>query len=241
MHKATPAFNINAGNKLQLLSRLASINVDVPARGCGRTKIHTEHYTMLSLLRVLANARHLKYPVEVLSHDKPDFLIRMDGNVIGVEHTEAVPENHAVETSCRNRGCGPRSGYFFKVHRPGENTKTTKQIIGEINADPYNSDSPGFAGDECELIWSAAMKNVIEKKQEMTVNYDKCDCYWLLIYDNWPLPAVDLYLAMTYLQKEGWSNSSRAFDDVWIVTEKKACHIAATSRFDIFDVPRERG
>ncbi|MBK1675039.1 hypothetical protein CKO35_17530 [Ectothiorhodospira shaposhnikovii] len=144
-------------NEIELESVLKSIDISVPRRSEGRTKEHTERYAIAHLLSVLLGRTQLSYPLELVRRERPDFLLKVSGREIGIEHTEAVPQNEAHKAVLRDRVDGPEV-YFISRHQPGEPSKRAKHLIEEIKANHAGS---GWEGDSVEREWSEAMLHFV--------------------------------------------------------------------------------
>lgn len=186
-----------ANTPTELKARLAELDIDVPPRSEGRTNHHTERYCIAHLLATLPIER-LSFPLTLTHSDKPDFVLAMAGGDIGIEHTEAVPENVARADFLRaKQGLGP-DVYFTPHAMPGEPRKTAVQLRDEIEADAPGC---GWGGDSPEREWAAAMAHYVkEKMPKATANgFVRYRTNWLIFYDNWPLPAVNYTRAASYL------------------------------------------
>lgn len=208
--------NITAESAMSLLSQLSKLDVSVPPRTKGRTKEHTERYTATHLLAAIATTDLLVYPLNFKHRDRPDFSLSMNAETLGVEHTEAVPENHAHRTALREKGHGPNT-YFEPRSRIGERKKTQKELITEIDC---NRPGPPWVGDSAEREWAEAMRHFAMRKRETALSpgFDRFPRQWLLIYDNWPVPAVDVDIASQYLQgllSEG--NLFQIFEKIFVI------------------------
>jgi hypothetical protein len=168
---------------------LAKSDITVPQRTKGRMKDHTEKYAIAHLLSALMSAGIAKYPIRLIHRDRPDFLLYMGGQRIGIEHVEAISENEARRKVLRERGYGPEV-YFISHKKPGEPKKKTKKLIDEIEK---NIAGDGWEGDSVETEWADAMFYFYKKKINTVrkEGFKRFDEDWLLIYDNWNLPAPD--------------------------------------------------
>src|SRR5690554_2881104 len=91
----TENYLINADSVQTLRHQLSSLDIDVPLRHEGRTKWHTEIYCIHKFLNFLGEAGYFEFPLRVTRADRPDFVIHSGTEIVGVEHTEMVPENKA--------------------------------------------------------------------------------------------------------------------------------------------------
>jgi hypothetical protein len=192
-----PEVILQANTLAELKAKLAELDIEVPARSEGRKPCHAERYGIAHLLATLP-AERLSFPLTLSHRDKPDFLLAMrDGGEVGIEHTEAVPENVARAQFLRGKGLGP-DVYFIPHVAPGEPRKTVAELRSEIELD-----APGGAwvGDSPEREWAEAIAHYVKVKlPKATANgFARYLANWLIVYDNWPLPAVNYAKAATYL------------------------------------------
>ncbi len=96
----------------ELHSQLRSANVEVPGRASGRTSEHVEIY---SIVRLLATRPYglADFPLKLLKQERPDFVLTLNGNEVGIEHTEAISQNDAKAAALRDAGIGPEM-HFVK-------------------------------------------------------------------------------------------------------------------------------
>lgn len=216
-----------ANNETELESVLRSIDISVPRRSGGRTKEHAERYAIAHMLSALMGKSQLSYPLELIQRERPDFLLKANGIEVGIEHTEAVPQNEAHKTALRDKVDGPEV-HFISHNQPGEPKKTAKELIEEIQA---NHSGSGWAGDSVEREWSEAMHHFVKGKMETfeKEGFEKFKQNWLLIYDNWSLPALDREKAAQFLlPKLIESDSFNSFGIVYIITGDLVCEFSIT-------------
>ncbi len=191
-----PEIILQADTPAELRARLAELDIDVPARSEGRRNHHAERYSIAHLLAAL-RIEQLSFPLTLTHSDKPDFLLMMAGSGVGIEHTEAVPENVARANFMREKGLGP-DVYFIPHATAGEPRKAADELRREIEDDKLGS---GWCGDSPEREWAAAIAHYVKEKipKAMADGFFRCPTNWLIVYDNWPLPAIDYSKAATYL------------------------------------------
>lgn len=188
---------LRADTPAELRVGLAKLDIDVPLRSEGRRNHHAERYCIAHVLATLPFDR-LSFPLTLTHSDKPDFLLAMPGADVGIEHTEAVPENIARADFLRQReGLGP-DVYFTPHALPGEPRKTADELRCEIADDEPGS---GWWGDSPEREWAAAMAHYVKEKmpKAMAEGFARHQANWLIVYDNWPLPAIDYTKAASHL------------------------------------------
>lgn len=196
MSAKMPELILRANTPAELRARLAELDIAVPARSEGRRSHHAERYCIAHVLATLPIER-LSFPLTLTHSDKPDFLLAMPDTAIGIEHTEAVPENVARADFLREKSLGSDI-YFIPHAMPRESRKTADELRREIEADEPSS---GWCGDSPECEWAAAMVHCVQEKivKATADGFDRYPTNWLLIYDNWPLPAIDYSRAAFYL------------------------------------------
>jgi hypothetical protein len=77
-------------SKDALLASLRAVDISVPPPGKERTKAHMERWTAYRLLSSLAAAGRLSFPLSIRKHERPDFMISMAGEQIGLEVTQST-------------------------------------------------------------------------------------------------------------------------------------------------------
>ncbi|MEE5091654.1 hypothetical protein V2H26_16795 [Xanthomonas euvesicatoria] len=207
---------------------LAELDIAVPRRSEGRSKHHAERYCIAHLLATLP-VSELSFPLVLVHGDKPDFMMTMPLGVVGIEHSEAVPENVAHADFLREKeDIGPEA-YFTPHAQPGEPRKTAVELRREIVAD-----EPGGAwiGDSPEREWAAAMAYCIKEKlpKAVAADFSRHAGNWLLIYDNWPLPHIDHAKAASFLspilvEMETFG----VFDRVFVHDDSRMCEFREAS------------
>ncbi|MFS2003807.1 hypothetical protein ACEN9F_09295 [Duganella sp. CT11-25] len=209
---------LNVRNIDDLYASLPSINVIAPARSNGRTKDQVEIYSIVRLLGTLPIGPG-DFPLQLDKSERPDFILQCGERQVGVEHTEAIPPNAAKEAAIRSQGAGEEL-HFLRRASVDEPRKSSKLLAAEIDANSYGS---SWGGDSVEREWSGAMAYFIKKKLSVAEKqgFKLLDATWLLIYDNWPAPALDPKKGIEFLRAHlseiaPWTT----FEHVFILDEK---------------------
>ena len=191
-----PEIILKAASPEELRSKLAALDIDVLRRSEGRRTVHVERHDVAHLLATLPVER-LSFPLTLTHRDRPDFLLAMPHGDVGIEHTEAVPENVARGQFLREKGLGPEV-YFTPQALPGEPRKTAAQLRQEIERD---APGDGWVGDSAERQWAAAMAYYVKEKLSKATadGFARHPVNWLIVYDNWPLPAINYAKAAKFL------------------------------------------
>ena len=219
---------IEAKSKESLLHALSEINISVPLRSEKRESDHVELYAIAYMLATLAQEEKLNYPLILRKSERPDFLLLSGENKIGIEHTEAVSENVAQSDFLQEKG-RRHEVQFVRCPEPGEKRKKSKRLISELEE---NNPGDGWAGDSVEREWAAAMFYFVNKKicTAQKPEYKLFESNWLLIYDNWRLPAIHLEEALSLFRQlcsEGDIFST--FSCFFILTKKQLCQFTKVS------------
>ena len=174
--------------RAKLGEALRRVNVIVPDRADGRTKQHTERYSLARLIASVPD--HLNYPLMIVHDDRPDFVVVSLENRIGIEHTEIVPENVARSSFLRSKGLGPDM-YFTPRAAYGEERRTAQELKDEILSDKPGGGWHGKAPERetSDAIVGFALAKTSSAQKD---GYRTFDENWLLMYNNWPGPAVNL-------------------------------------------------
>lgn len=223
-----PDVILRANTPTDLKIGLAELDIDVPPRSEGRTNRHAERYCIAHLLATLPIER-LSFPLALTHSDKPDFVLAMAGGDVGIEHTEAVPENVARADFLRaKQDLGP-DVYFMPHAVPGEPRKTAAQLHSEIEADTPGC---GWVGDSAEREWAAAMAHCVGEKipKVSAKGFVRYRTNWLIVYDNWPLPSVRYGQAASHLAPILMDlGAFSVFDAIFVHSDSQLCEFRDAS------------
>lgn len=108
---------------------------------------------------------------------------------------------------------------FLQRFRPGEPQRSAE----EIDKMARGADAgDGWAGDAPEREWAEAMLHFAMRKAEnlSKPGYERFEVNWLLVYDNWPLPAVEESTAAAYfVQRLSAMGAKLPFDRMFVECE----------------------
>ena len=203
----------NCPNKQALISRLnTEIPAEVPPRS-ERTKKDNAYYkaeekiSVCYLLKTLASAGRLSYPVCLEHPDRPDFILTSDNDRAGIEVTEAFQENYRkLCAMSEQQGVEP----FFELSKeivgwdsrnmPGKDLQKIIDYYCIKQGGEYpRFNGQAWFGDSVEIDWAKFMNDRITDKLGKLKHYVRLPDYWLLIHDCLSLPAVDREKAIGYL------------------------------------------
>lgn len=187
-----------ANSESELSAELANVQLPALPR-LERTTEFCERWSTCRMLAAYAKAGLLSYPISVEPRDRPDVLMQVPGMAVGIEITEAVPEDQARVDAMRAH-LGEDGAYMLSEFLPTD-MRRSKEDIKAIARGERSGD--GWEGDGPESQWADAMLCTIQRKilKMQSAEFERFDEDWLLIYDDWPLPAVDLDRASTMLNK----------------------------------------
>lgn len=188
--------DLSATSAAELLQQLRALDIAVPMRSEGRKTLHCERWSICRFLATYAETGLLQYPLRLEKRERPDFLLQLPRANIGIEVTEAVPPDWA-RAGARREKLDCENFVFLQRFRPGE-PRRSKDEIHSIARGAGAGD--GWAGDAPEREWAEAMAYFASRKAEklQSPGYKRFSVDWLLIYDNWPLPAVDYQKAAAH-------------------------------------------
>ena len=187
---------------MQLKRFASSLAAGVRPRGEGRTKNQVEKWSFRSLLIALADTHHIKYPVKAIMADKPDMEVILGRDKVGIEITEAVPEDYVRALVIAKRKY-PDAIVDRSLFRWGVPRKTNAELHRILENSTNRLTGPGWTGDSVEREWAKGMVDTIYVKlgKINKTDYRVFPRYWLSIYDNLRGPALDLKLGVKYLRK----------------------------------------
>ena len=206
--------------------KLALVDIEVFPLSAGRTKEQAERFSVAHFLSSLPLG-HLGFPIAVEHGDRPDCVVTIDKRSIGIEITEAVPENVARASVLRQSGVDP-DVHFIPHARPGESPRSTAALRREIELDAPGSP---WVGNQPEREWAEAMLHfaAIKVQKAQKPGFTKHPLNWLLIYDNWPLPGVRHPAASSILAgKCAEASIFATFDRVFVLDSKLLCEVGET-------------
>lgn len=186
-------------NPDDLLATLRRIDISVPARTDGRTTDHAETWTISRLLSTLTKYNLLEFPLSVMHRDRPDSLIQSNGRQIGVEITEAISQQYAAYCALAEREFPELflEPAHFRWGAPAMTVNDMRNLLQQRNLS-----SMGWAGNRPEQEWALFIRSVVDSKLTKLERADfaKYCQNWLAIYDNLPLPNINLSTAVACLQ-----------------------------------------
>lgn len=224
-----------ARNVDEFKNALTAVDIRVPARTQGRKKEQTERYDIAHLMASLPS-EEMTYPLKLHHQERPDFLLTMENREIGIEVTEAVPENHVRASIFREMGMGPQA-HLLQKHRPGESRLGKNAILREINQG--RAGAP-WVGNEVEVQWAEIMLHFIKRKVKKLnqPGFTKHKENWLLIYNNWPLPGVHHEEASSLLTNSCEVESLLSeFNSIFVLDSKFLCEISHRTRLHTVKSP----
>lgn len=172
---------ISAKNRTDLMDRLAEIDISVPLLSQGRTKDHCERW---SICRLLSTYTNFSFPIKLTHRDKPDFFLKTSDLEIGIEHTEAIPQDYA-HASAISEKLDNDTVVDMSLFKWGQKKKPNE--IYKI-ANMTKLAGPGWDGDGPEIEWAQAVFDITRTKTNLLrkIDFQKYDENILLIYDNLP-------------------------------------------------------
>ena len=210
--------NIDAESVSDLGCRLCAIDITVSLRTEGRTTEQCERWSICRLLSTFAETDLLAYPLKIEKRERPDFLLSLPSRQVGIEITEAVPPDWAW-ANARSEKLSYEEMVFLQRFKPGEPQRSRDEIEAIARG---ASRGGGWEGDSPEIEWADAMLHFAHDKAATFAKpgYEHFESNWLLIYDNWPLPAVDDSKAAFYLaQRTATHDSPLPFDRIFVECE----------------------
>lgn len=188
----------------------------MPLRTAGRTTQDAERASIIRLLAALQ--KDIVPPVRLIHRERPDFALTVGDREIGIEHTEAIHPNEAYSMVLREQGHGPTMSFVTRS-RPGDARKSRKALLQEIANDEAGD---GWAGHSGEEEWADAMLDSIQRKMwaASKPGFDRFRENWLLVYDNWPLPSINVVVAGQTLQGRLDTSVLDTYDVIHIVNDR---------------------
>jgi hypothetical protein len=208
---------------IDLLKKLRRVDISVPPISQGRTKIHTERWTMYRVLVTFGDRQGFTYPMTISHKDKPDFRLEMPDRIVGAEVTSAMPEVYGRALVLREKFY-PNAPLELDHFRWGGPKLSSKQILAILKESQKRLTGMGWVGDSVEREWADAIAGSYQAKTESlnSDGFQRFQWNWLLVYDNVPQAALDLPLGVRHLLSklaalsDKLPNSARQFDTLFI-------------------------
>ena len=182
-------FNLDANSSMELLEKLARLDITVSGMKDGRTTHRRERYMMARMLATLAPMDALEFPLRVEHREKPDFAVYGRTRAFGVECVQAThPEWKAIQ-AIRDRDF-PDALISVPMLRPGHRSFSTKERVEIARGDRRG---PPWVGSMPQKQWAEGLAHFIEEKTKKLRkgNYSDFTNTWLLVQDEWPAPVHD--------------------------------------------------
>ena len=183
----------------------------------------------------------MAYPLTAVHRDAPDFLLTMNACEIGVEVTEATSTEYAAYCALAEHEF-PNSLLEPALFRPN----TPKRGKAELRAILAGRRlvSSGWGGDSAEREWAEGITARVTAKLDALGRPDfaRFRENWLLVYDNLPLPALHMSVAVSALQTAlapTWSKQPH-FTHVFVLSGASLIELTcdATRALAVIDVWR---
>ncbi|MEJ8856965.1 hypothetical protein WKW79_20485 [Variovorax robiniae] len=158
-------------------------------------------------------------PIKIVHSEEPDFEVLSGTVSYGIEHVELIPQGQAWRRQIRadmlKRGEKLQDWSFIRPAFPSAPLQERSEIENDLRNNPPG---PGWVGDEVEKQWTEALSAYVKDKVHKAKRYKQFDANWLLVYDNWPVPILDLPLAGRLAQSQLMEAAAfTAFDTVAVI------------------------
>lgn len=176
--------HLSASNSAELIPVLTSATERLPhlMRGVGTKR--AESYLMSNVLATIALSPYIRYPLLLTHGDRPDFLLTLDGEVVGVECVTSVPQDWLEIEALRQRG---ESSLPISIPRF---TKSSKSLSLSERRKIAHGDGPAYPimGNATEVDWANGVADCVANKTTKLQDgfYGGNRENWLLIHDLWP-------------------------------------------------------
>lgn len=158
--------------------------------------------------------------------DRPDVLLTLPFGLVGIEITEGLPADWARVDALREHS-QIEGVTFLSRFRPKQPARNKSEIAFMASGRDQGS---AWGGDSTERDWAEAMAHSVEIKtaKSRRPGFVRFDANWLLIYDGWPLPRVDMQKASAKLLSHlNEFSAPAAFDRIFIESQKEIWQFSA--------------
>lgn len=176
--------NFSASSSRELLNVLSLANKRLAScSGPAGTKC-AESSLMSHVLATLAESPLLRYPLNLEHSDKPDFSLKLDDRLVGVECVTSVPQDWLEIQALRDR-----SGNGDPIAIPRLSSPTRNLSLSE-KREIANGSGPAYPimGNAIELDWARGVAHcvAIKAKKLQDGTYGSAPENWLAVHDRWP-------------------------------------------------------
>lgn len=180
---------------------LISVDTSIPNRLEGGRKKQIEISATVNFLNQSKDEIFTEFPAKLVHSDKPDFRIFSKNNAIGIEVTEAIPEQLARAKVLLEKHFSEDTilePEFFERDEPKIKNDEIIKIHKRSNKELFG---PPSYGKSIEKRWLQGINNsVIKKTKKLNhVEFDKFQMNWLLIYDDQIRSGLDKKYILTKL------------------------------------------
>jgi hypothetical protein len=174
--------NLSANSKKDLLQVLQQSEIRV-GPVIGRPFQQRERHVMARFLATMASLNLLRYPLKLMHGNKPDFLLQIQSEQIGIECVGAASRESYAIRAIRERKY-PEAMTSIPTFKAGEKFLTTTEkdqfASGKRREAPLQGNMP-------EQLWADAMEHFIRDKTTKlrAGNYAGSFKTWLLIQDEY--------------------------------------------------------
>ena len=208
----------NATSLSELRDNLRASDVRVPVRTKRRTGALNEReiWVACRFLATAGDKRLLEFPLRVEPGDRPDLVVTMPSGRIGVEITEAVP-NDGRRVAEYSEDMGLDNFHIVPPYCVDDPPRSRADI--EMIAKGEGPIRP-WMGDSIECNWDEAIRHHIAKKVETFTKpgFAKYPRNWLLVHDNWSPPIEDEQMAMERLDQHIFHRGAKnPFSNVFVL------------------------
>jgi hypothetical protein len=198
---------------------LRAIDISVPGRASGRMteqgKKQREKWVMCRLLSSLGATDDLLFPLSVEHADKPDFLIKLENDEVGVEATECTDERYSEYLTLASQEF-PGAILDIGLFLPSRPTPSFDEMRQQLRERKLVSNGWGCL----EEPWAKAIHRTIQNKTEKLTkgtirSYSE---NWLSIYSNTPFDDIRIRDAaqLLYERLDNYWTRSSCFKNIFI-------------------------
>ena len=178
---------ISFDNKENLIKNLSKLKININRRTDGREQDNLEYGVLKKYLLLICD--EFKYPINIIKRESPDFIINDNGNLIGIEITEATSEYYQELLTYISK----HPEYKFEKRNIQYGRKYTKKELYSLLR-PKNSSitGSGWSGDGPEILASNWAYDAFWVKVKKIMKWNNPKDIRILLYDN--TPTVTLYM-----------------------------------------------
>lgn len=173
-------------NNSDVYTYIKNEDTSIPNRSDRNRKRQIEIHSIVNLLEQFKQNIFTEFPAKLIHSDRPDFRIISKNNAVGIEVTEAIPEQLARTEAVANQHFSNGVLIEPEIFEKDVPHRTNDEIVRILKKSNNELFGPPSFGKSIEKRWIQGILNCvgIKTKKLNNTEFEKFQMNWLLIYDS---------------------------------------------------------